>query len=313
MTLQQLEYIVAIDTHRHFGKAADACFVTQPTLSGMVKKLEEELGVVLFDRGRSPVVPTVAGIDLLEQARVVLHEAARLQRMASGAMEEEGGELRVGVIPTLAPYLLPRLLGDLLQRYPSMQLTVEELTTPVILERLPLGTLDVGLMATPLNVPGLRETPLFNEHFMAYASPDVHLGDGRYVLPGDIDPDRLWLLEEGHCMRSQVMQLCELRRAGAHGNLAYRSGSIGSLVRLVDRQGGITIVPLLATLDMAAEARQRLHTFAEPVPGRTISAVTYRHTLKERLVARLCQAVKATVAPLLPAQAVAPMPIKAVE
>jgi len=295
MTLQQLEYIAAIDTHRHFAKAAAACFVTQPTLSGMVKKLEEELGVVLFDRSKSPVVPTEHGARLVEQARVVLREAGLFTHMALNSRDHESGELRIGVIPTLAPYLLPLFLGRFMKEYPHIQLSIEELTTDVIVDRLARETLDVGLMATPLKVPGLKERSLFRERFLVFAAPGEKVARKRYVLPADIDPDRLWLLEEGHCMRSQVMNLCELRKAGAHGNLSYLSGSIGSLVRMVNTQGGLTIVPELAALDMDDRQRQRLHPFKAPAPSREISAVTYRHFLKEPMLDLLRAAILAAV------------------
>lgn len=291
MTLQQLEYIVAIDTHRHFAKAAAACFVTQPTLSGMVKKLEEELDVVLFDRSKSPVVPTRQGALLVEQARAVLRESGLLMQLAKQSRGHEGGELRVGVIPTLAPYLLPLFLGRFMKEHPGIHLTIEELTTDAIVDRLVRETLDVGLLATPLHIPGLKERTLFRERFLVFAAPGEKVARKRYVLPTDIDPDRLWLLEEGHCMRSQVMNLCELRKAGAHGNLSYLSGSIGSLVRMVNTQGGLTIVPELAALDMDARQRQRLHPFKAPAPSREISAVTYRHFLKERMLDRLSTAI----------------------
>ena len=274
MTLQQLEYIVAIDTHRHFGKAAEACFVTQPTLSGMVKKLEEEL-----------------------EARSVLKESSLFLRLARDQRAEDGGELRIGVIPTLAPYLLPLFLGRFVQDHPTMRLLVEELTTATIIDRLGKETLDVGLMATPLHVPGLQERPLFKERFHVFAAPGERVSRKRYVLPADIDPDRLWLLEEGHCMRSQVMNLCALRKAGAHGNLSYLSGSIASLMRMVETQGGVTIIPELATLDLDERARTWLHPFKDPAPAREISAVTYRHSLKGRLLELLHTAIEESVKP----------------
>lgn len=285
MNLQQLEYIVAIDTHRHFAKAASACGVTQPTLSSMVKKLEEELDAVLFDRSKSPVVPTAIGIALIEQARAILKEAAVFRRMAEGTRELERGELRIGMIPTLAPYLLPLFLGSLLKNYPLLKVTIEEMTTEAIIDRLIREQLDVGVLATPLKVPGLKEEPLFRERFLLYASPDTGFARKSYVLPKDIDPDRLWLLEEGHCLRSQVMNLCELRRkGGSHGHLEYVSGSIEALQRMVDSQGGLTIVPELAALGMDDRRKERLRSFKAPVPVREISTVTYRHFIKDRLL-----------------------------
>lgn len=300
MTIQQLQYIVAIDTHRHFARAAEACFVTQPTLSSMVKKLEEELDVVVFDRSKSPVVPTAQGAMLVEQARAVLKEVEVLKGMADATRSEHAGELRIGMIPTLAPYLLPLFLGDLLRKHPGMKVTVEELTTEVIIDQLTHGQLDVGLLATPLGVPGLKEEPLFTERFLLYVSPEEGIGKKHYVLPSEIDADRLWLLEEGHCLRSQVMDLCELReqREGT-GRFAYVSGSIEALIRMVDAQGGSTVVPELATVGMGARRRGRLREFRAPVPVREISLVTYRHTIKERLLQVLKERVVAAVVPRL--------------
>ena len=300
MNLQQLEYIVAIDTHRSFAKAAAACFVTQPTLSSMVKKLEEELNVTLFDRTKPPVVPTTIGSEIVEHARAVLLETARLRSVAKGA---HGGrsELRIGVIPTLAPYLIPLFLPGLLKKHKDLKVTISELTTAAIVDALVKEKIDVGILATPLSVPGLREEPLFHERFLIYASKDERIGRKKYVLPTDIDPDRLWLLEEGHCLRTQVMNLCELRKRSAEDtHLHYVSGSIGSLLRIVDTQGGLTIVPELAALEMVGKQKARLHEFAPPVPVREISTVTYRHVLKDRTLQALRESIRDALTDLKP-------------
>lgn len=300
MTIQQLQYIVAIDAHRHFARAAEACFVTQPTLSSMVKKLEEELGVVLFDRSRMPVVPTEEGRPIIDQARGVLKEVQVLRDLANATRGEDGGELRIGMIPTLAPYLLPLFLGELLQLHPKLHISVEELTTEAITDRLEHGQLDVGVLATPLGIPGLQEDPLFMERFMLYVSPREGIGQKHYVLPSEIRADRLWLLEEGHCLRSQVVDLCELReqRAG-EGRFAYVSGSIEALMRMVDAQGGLTVVPELATLGMGPGQAACLRQFKSPVPVREIALVTWRHSLKARLLLLLKERIMAAVAPRL--------------
>ncbi|MCC6840672.1 MAG: LysR family transcriptional regulator [Flavobacteriales bacterium] len=297
MTLQQLQYIVAIDTHRHFGRAAEACFVTQPTLSNLVKKLEEELGVVLFDRSKVPVVPTAEGQQLVEQARAVLKEVQVLREMADASRDDLAGELRIGMIPTLAPYLLPLFLGELLRQHPALNISVEELTTAVIVERLRQGRLDAGILATPLGIAGLKEQPLFNERFLLYVSPGEAIGRKRYVLPSEIDAERLWLLEEGHCLRSQVVDLCHLREQGqAGGRFAYVSGSIEALMRMVDAQGGLTVVPELATVGMGPAQRARLREFRSPVPVREIGVVAWRHSAKHKLLGLLHQQVGAAVA-----------------
>ena len=300
MNLQQLEYIVAIDTHRSFAKAAAACFVTQPTLSSMVKKLEGELDVTLFDRTKPPVVPTAIGTEIVERARAVLKEAARLRTAAKGAHGGHG-ELRIGIIPTLAPYLIPLFLPGLLKKHKEMKVTISELTTEAIVDALMKERIDVGVLATPLGVPGLREEPLFHERFLVYAGKDERIGRKKYVLPTEIDPDRLWLLEEGHCLRSQVLNLCELRKRSAEDtHLHYVSGSIGSLLRIVDTQGGLTIVPELAALEMTGKKKTRLREFAPPVPVREISTVTYRHAIKDQALAALRDSIHQAVSGLKP-------------
>ncbi len=300
MTLQQFQYIVAIDTHRHFGRAAEACFVTQPTLSNMVKKLEEELGLILFDRSKVPVVPTAEGRRLVDQARTVLKEVQALQDMADASRDEHAGELRIAMIPTLAPYLLPLFLGGLLRENPALNISVEELTTAAIVDRLEHGQLDVGVLATPLGIAGLKEEPLFKERFLLYVSPGEGIGRKQYVLPQDIQADRLWLLEEGHCMRTQVVDLCHLRELGREGGrFAYLSGSLEALMRMVDTQGGLTVLPELATVGMGEHQRERLREFKSPVPVREIALVSWRHTAKHRLQQLLHARITAAVAPHL--------------
>lgn len=295
MNLQQLDYIVAIDKHRSFAKAAAACHVTQPTLSSMVKKLEEELDVTLFDRTKPPVVPTAMGEEIVEHARAVLREVSLLRRRARGA-PPGADELRIGIIPTLAPYLIPLFLPRLLKKHPAMKVSIAEMTTDTITEALSKERLDVGVLATPLEIAGLREQPLFKERFLAYTAKSEGFSRKKYLLPSDIDPERLWLLEEGHCLRSQVMNLCELRRhTQAEGHLHYVSGSIASLMRLVDTQGGVTIVPELATWDMDRAQQKRLREFAPPVPVRMISLVTYRHTIKDAALEALRSEIMAAV------------------
>lgn len=300
MTLQQLHYIVALDTHRHMGRAAMACFITQPTLSVMLRDLEEELGVKLFDRSKKPIVPTLSGLRVVEQARAVLKEADLLRTIALEDKDKVEGELRIGIIPTLAPYLLPLFVPEVLQSHPELSLRVHEVTTTNIMDQLTQGLLDVGILALPLNSSGLRETPLFRERFLVYMGANDPLARKRYVLPMDIDPDRLWLLEEGHCLRTQVVDLCELRTHGRGlRRLEFASGSIGSLIRLVDAQGGFTVIPELAMDTLTPIQRQRVREFRSPAPLREIGMVTYRHFVKDRMLEALGKAIHAAVAPRL--------------
>ena len=285
MNLQQLEYIVAVDTHRHFEKAAETCFVTQATLSMMIKKLEQELDVVIFDRSRQPVVPTEAGKSILEQARAVLRETQQLKQLSSTLKSSSQGSLKIGIIPTLAPYLLPLFLNNFLKTFPSIRIKIVEQTTEHLLQLLATDKLDVGIMATPLTEKGFLEKHLFYEEFKVYVSEGNKSLKKKYILPEDIDVNKLWLLEEGHCLRSQVLNLCEIqkRQANVH-HLDYETGSIESLLKITEMNGGITIVPYLATIDFQKVQKEKLRHFMPPVPVREISLVTYRHFVKKNLL-----------------------------
>ncbi|MDE3235951.1 MAG: hydrogen peroxide-inducible genes activator [Bacteroidota bacterium] len=296
MTLVQLEYIIAVDTHRHFAAAAEACFVTQPTLSMQIQKLEEELVVKIFDRSKQPVLPTEAGVDIIEQARRVVAEKNLLLELIDSKKGIVNGELKIGVIPTLAPYLLPLFIHSFTKKYPHVKLQVNELTTDILIERLKDGRIDAGILVTPLNDPGIKEEPLFYEELMAYVSKSNEAFKKNYVLPKDIDPNKLWLLEEGHCFRSQIMNLCELRKTGSDGNnFQYEAGSLETLRRMVDLYDGITILPELATIDMTVKQQNQLRHFKPPVPVREISLVMHRTFIKRRLVEALKQEVLAVV------------------
>jgi LysR family hydrogen peroxide-inducible transcriptional activator len=298
MTLVQLEYIIAVDTWRHFATAASKCYVTQPTLSMQIHKLEEELGVKLFDRSKVPVVPTVEGMEIIQQARVVLKEAERLGEIVRERKGEMVGELRLGILPTLAPYLLPLFLNSFLQLYPSIRLKITELTTEAIVERLKKNLLDAGLLATPLHEPGIFEQPLFYEEFVVYVSPAEPAYRKRYVLADDINVRHLWLLEEGHCMRSQIMHLCELRTImQGEDRLHYEAGSIETLKKMVEMHNGVTILPELALADLTVQQHKLVRHFKAPVPVREISLVTHRNFVKKRILEALREQILQAVPP----------------
>jgi len=285
MTFTQLEYILAIDAHRHFAQAAEACFVTQPTLSMQVQKLEKTLGVKIFDRSRSPVVPTEAGKEILKQARKVLQEKDRIKEIISGRRGLLEGELRIGIIPTLAPYLLPLFVQPFTRKYPKVKLVVFEKTTDVLLQLLRDAALDVGILVTPLNEKGIREEVLFYEELLAYVSENNGLYRKTYVLAKDIDPNKLWLLEEGHCFRSQMINLCELFKATRQGShFDYEAGSFETLRRMVEMNDGITVLPELATLDFSKRQQGLIRHFRKPAPMREVSLAVTRDFVKERLV-----------------------------
>jgi len=285
MTLVQLEYIVAFDQYRAFGLDAGHCHVTQPTLSMQVQKLESELGIQIFDRTRHPIIPTEIGEQLIQQARKVQAELAVLNDLVQVRKGIVSGELRMGIIPTLAPYLLPLFIQSFTATQPHIKLVVTEMTTEVIMSKLREGRIDVGLMVTPLYDQQLTEHVLFYEELFAYTSPNSSVYKKSYVLPKDIDPQKLWLLEEGHCFRSQILNLCELRKASRQTiQFAYEAGSLETLRRMVDLNDGITILPELATLDLNAKQKQSLREFKKPSPMREVSLVVHREFVKKRLI-----------------------------
>ncbi len=292
MTLLQLEYVLAVDTHRHFVRAAESCAITQPSLSMQLQKLEEELGVQIFDRRRQPVVPTKIGKQIIAQARTVVREARKIGELVTSEMQVLAGELRLGIIPTLAPYLLPRFAPDFLAEHPEVQLTVRELLTSQITEYLRHDALDVGLVALPLEENDLHEIPLFSEPFLAYLSPGHPLG----VLPAlrseQLAQERLWLLSEGHCFREQALRVCQQQRDQTPTTFHYESGSLESLKRMVDQQSGLTLLPQLATDHLSEAERARIRPIENPTPARQIGMVVHQSFLKKRLIERLHQTIR---------------------
>lgn len=285
MTFIQLEYIVALETHRHFATAAEHCFVTQPTLSMQIQKMEAELGVKIFDRSKQPVVPTELGHQLIEQARKILAEKSMIDELVQAKKGILTGELRVGIIPTLAPYLLPLFILQFTKKYPQVKLVVSELTTELIITRLKESRIDVGILVTPLNEDGIKEHVLFYEELVAYVSKNNAAFSKTYVLAQDIDPTRLWLLEEGHCFRSQILNLCELRKASKDGgNFEYEAGSFETLRRMVELNDGITVLPELATIDLNARQVQLVRQFKKPALMREVSMAVHRDFVKKRLI-----------------------------
>lgn len=285
MNIQQLEYITAVDNFRHFVQAADHCNVTQPTLSMMIKKLEEELGVKIFDRTKQPIIPTPIGRQLIDQGKVILREAGRLNELARHYNGDLSGELKIGVIPTIAPYLLPHFVQAFIQQYPEIRLHISEMITERIVNELKTGNLDVGIVASLSDDPALQEIPLYKERFYAYVSEKTMLYNKQYILPSDIEPNELWLLEEGHCFRTQIQKLCELSRNSTFGSsFNYKSGSIETLMRMVDRNGGITILPELAVVELPEDRKKYIRNFQFPEPTREVCLAVNREQVKTRLI-----------------------------
>jgi LysR family hydrogen peroxide-inducible transcriptional activator len=274
MTLIQLEYIVAVDKHRHFITAADECNVTQPTLSMQIKKLEEELGVFIFDRSKQPIEPTLVGKQIIDQARVVLKGAAQIDDIIIENSNEVGGKVRIGIIPTIANYLVPLFVPSLVKKYPSLEVVVEEWMTHEAIEQLRLGNIDLAIVATPIDEPDFVEVPLYYEPFLLYSSVNHSLQKLDKISSRDLQLDEMWLLSDGHCFRNHVINICgQPGSANSKLNFKYKTGSLNVLMRLVDQYQGYTLLPYLASLDMTDEQKNTLREFKEPAPKREISII----------------------------------------
>lgn len=283
MTIVQLEYAVAVDTYRSFVLAAEKCFVTQPTLSMQIQKLEDQLGVKLFDRSRQPVVPTEIGVEIIEQARKLLNESYKIKEIIEERKGEIAGELKIGIIPTVAPYLLPRVIGGFMEKYPKVKLIISEFTTEHIIQQLKVGLLDCGILATPLDEAILLERPVFYENFVSYVSKNSPLFKKKALTTNDLDIDELWLLNEGHCMRNQVLNICKHKKSNGH-QLDYNTGSIETLIKMVDLNSGVTILPELSMQDFSMKQMDKVRYFKSPEPSREVSIVTHKNFIKKRMI-----------------------------
>ncbi|RYF86044.1 MAG: hydrogen peroxide-inducible genes activator [Chitinophagaceae bacterium] len=298
MTITQLEYIIAVDSYRNFGQAASSCHVTQPTLSMQIQKLEEELDVKLFDRSKLPVIATAIGAEIIQQARLVVREHAKIDELISYFRGEVKGELHLAVIPTLAPYLVPLFVVPFLDNYPKVHLRISEMPTEEIIKQLRNNSIDCGLLATPLHEKGIQEKPLFYEPFVAYLSKNSSLFNKTTLRPQDLHAtnEPVWLLDEGHCLRAQVMQLCRLRGTASKENrLLYQTGSLETLRRMVESHKGLTILPELSIANFRTKELDLVRYFKEPEPVREISLVTHRHFVKQGLTDALGEQIQRVV------------------
>lgn len=288
MTIVQLEYIVAVDTYRSFNQAASRCFVTQPTLSLQIQKLEEQLGVKLFDRDQHPVKPTRIGAEIIGKARLLLNDCMRIKEIVLDEKNELSGELNIGVIPTVAPYLVPRVMARFMSRHPGVNLVIWEDTTSQIIGKLKSGIIDCGIASTPLEEGNYLETLLFSEKFVAYVGDQSPLARKKELKPADINRTDLWILNEGHCMREQVLDICRKKKdtEGAH-KYEFKTGSLETLRSMVDENNGATILPELALTALTKEQRKKLRPFQAPQPFRNIGLITARNFVKRRLIETL--------------------------
>jgi LysR family hydrogen peroxide-inducible transcriptional activator len=293
-TLTQLEYLVAVDRLRHFGKAAKACHVSQPTLSMQLHKLEEEYGITFFDRTKQPILPTKEGAAMIEQAKAVLREAGKLDYIGKNRSNKPMGEFKLALIPTIAPYLLPHFLGSFARHYPEVTLLVEEMTTENIIASLESDRIDAGILATPLDHPSLIETPLYYESFWVFANEQHALAKLHQIDEQKLEAKDIWLLTEGHCLRTQILRICSLRgKSGVFPNIRLESGSLETVIRLVEEGHGYTILPHLAIDKAKGSRKARLKPFEKPFPSREVSLVCRRTQYKQAILDALAAEVRA--------------------
>lgn len=294
MTIQQLEYILAVDQFRHFARAAEYCRVTQPTLSAMIQKLEEELGVKIFDRSMTPVCPTAVGEKVIKQARTVLSEAAHVKEIISEDQHSLSGTFRLAVLPTIAPYLLPRFFPQLMEKYPDLDIRVTEMKTQDIRQALLTKEVDAAIIASLLEDNALSEETLFYEQFYGYVSRKEPLFKHDVIRTSDITGERLWLLDEGHCFRDQLVRFCQMEAVKV-SQMAYRLGSMETFMHMVESGKGITFIPELAVMQLSDSQKELVRPFAIPRPTRQIVLTTSKDFIRNSLLQVLKEEIRNAV------------------
>ena len=283
MTLQQLEYIVAVYRTRHFVKAAEACGVTQPTLSAMIQKLEAELDVKLFERSSQQVMPTAIGKVVVEQAWKVLNRARKLKDIVAEEKKSLTGTFRLGILPTIAPYLLPRFFPKLMRENSSLEIRVVEMKTADIRRAIDRGEIDAAVMVDTGDLDDYALTTLFYEQFLAYVSPSDQLSAKKSIKTSDLSNELLWLLDEGHCFRDQLVKYCQLKAAKTSQS-AYSLGSIETFMRIVENGQGVTFIPELATMQLTPTQKELVRPFAIPIPTREVVMATSKAFVRKSLL-----------------------------
>ncbi|MDR1591839.1 MAG: hydrogen peroxide-inducible genes activator [Prevotellaceae bacterium] len=297
MNIQQLEYVIAVDTYRHFAKAAEASFVTQPTLSMMIQKMEDELGVKIFDRSAHPITPTDIGEKIITQARITLKHFKQIVETVQEERQQLKGSFHLGIIPTIAPYLVPGLLklyGEHTNK--QFQLTVKEYPTDRIVELITAGVLDGGILATPLKHDRLVEHPIYYEKFYAYISPDEALHEQKKITLKEFENlQKVWILEDVHCFRTQMLKLCQFSRKRLKQVMNYEAGSIDTLINIVDNNSGGTMIPELAAAQLPEDRQDNLRDFTDITAVREVSMVVSCHYVRQTMLNEIVAMVRRSI------------------
>ena len=295
MTITQLHYVLAVAEHQNFTRAAEKVFVTQPTLSMQIQKLEEELDILIFDRTKKPIELTETGKKIVQQARNIVNESDRIKDIVDQQKGFIGGPFRLGVIPTVMPTLLPMFLNNFIKKYPKVRLKIEELHTEAMVEKLKEGHLDAGIAATPLLDERIKEQVLFYEPFVGYIPQGHRLNQKEKIEPGDLDVDDILLLEDGHCFKDNVLNICKTSKALEDDRFQLETGSFETMVKLANEGLGMTLLPYLHTLDIHEREQENLRMFTEPVPAREVSLIYNKSELKMQIIEALRTTISGVV------------------
>lgn len=296
MTLTQLEYILAVDKLKHFGKAAESCFVTQPTLSMQIQKLEDELQVTIFDRSKTPIKTTNEGKTIVEQAARIIKEQRRLFSIIDESKSELTGDFKLAVIPTLTPFLIPLFIQEFVKAYPKVNLKLEEAKTEDIIEMLKKDEIDAALLATPLHEKQIEERVLYYEPFYLFVNKGHEFTKKTKIKQDELNIDDIWLLNKGNCFREQVLNICAQTKDRAEfGNINFESGNFETLKNMVLKGFGYTILPHMAVQDLPAAQKKLTRPFKAPVPTREISLVFNKDCLKTKIIDALEEEVLGSI------------------
>lgn len=296
MTLQQMEYIVAVGKYRHFAKAAESCGVSQSTLSSLIQKLEYELDITIFDRSSHPVRPTAVGEEILSRAKMLLFNAAQVRELVAVRKGESVGHVSLGITSTVAPYLLPKMFKCLSVHHPDIQLRVEEARVTSIISRLERGEIDVALLATPLNNSELLEIPVYRERLLAYVSKGTPLYEAENLSTNKLPVESVWVLREGYCPARGVFPFC---KNDSERRAVYEAGSVETLIKIVDENGGYAIIPELHVPLLRKCQQANVRPLTDPEPMREIALVVHRNFVRERLLNILADAIKTIIPPAM--------------
>lgn len=297
MNIQQLEYLIAVDKYKHFGKAAQACFITQPTLSAMIQKFEDELDVKIFDRTTHPIRTTDAGGELIKEAQKIIDAVMELRNKANFLNNILAGKINLGIIPTVSTYILPNEIFSFLNKNPQIELNIKEMTTESIIKSLKSGELDAGIISTPYSAADeFYQDFLFNEELMLYSGTESGQKKDCFVVPEDIDVNKVWLLEEGNCLRTQFENICHLKENSLKPkNLEFLASNVNTLIQMVDKVGGITILSEIGVQQLSDEQKQKVSRFIKPFPYREISLIYYKPTYKQKIIDELISEIRTSM------------------